>query len=356
MNLDATITDVRRGMIPASIYSDPAIFALERERLFAAHVAVPRPRVRDPPAGRLRRAPDRRRLVHRRRATTRRRGPRAAQHVPAPRHAGVPGRGRHRVALPLPLSRVDLPQRRPARRRAVPPGGVRRRRRLRQGRPRAAARPHVGTYHGLVFANLDPTRRRSRSARRLPVLPRPLRPPERRRRRVARPAAVAGRAQLEDRRRELRRRLVPHASHPRERRRHRAVPRAEGEQAQGRRAVLRRRGRRHHLQAPAAATSSKPGLRGLSAGDGRAHEGGVERAQQALVGEAGFMVSAATMFPNLSFVHNWPKIPTTATTSCRSSRCGCGSRSSATRPNACRGSPSTATRRRRSRTTRTRPT
>jgi phthalate 3,4-dioxygenase alpha subunit len=31
-------------------------------------------------------------------------------------------------------------------------------------------------------------------------------------------------------------------------------------------------------------------------------------AQQALVGEAGFMVSAATIFPNLSFVHNWPKI------------------------------------------------
>jgi len=31
-------------------------------------------------------------------------------------------------------------------------------------------------------------------------------------------------------------------------------------------------------------------------------------AQQSLVGEAGFMVSAATIFPNLSFVHNWPKI------------------------------------------------
>jgi len=28
-------------------------------------------------------------------------------------------------------------------------------------------------------------------------------------------------------------------------------------------------------------------------------------AQQSLVGEAGFMVSAATIFPNLSFVHNW---------------------------------------------------
>src|SRR4051794_12850116 len=31
-------------------------------------------------------------------------------------------------------------------------------------------------------------------------------------------------------------------------------------------------------------------------------------AQQAMVGQARFMVSAATVFPNLSFVHNWPKV------------------------------------------------
>jgi phenylpropionate dioxygenase-like ring-hydroxylating dioxygenase large terminal subunit len=31
-------------------------------------------------------------------------------------------------------------------------------------------------------------------------------------------------------------------------------------------------------------------------------------AQQALVGESGFMPSAATLFPNLSFVHNWPHV------------------------------------------------
>ncbi len=30
--------------------------------------------------------------------------------------------------------------------------------------------------------------------------------------------------------------------------------------------------------------------------------------QRALVAEAGFMVSAATLFPNLSFVHNWPRV------------------------------------------------
>ena len=31
-------------------------------------------------------------------------------------------------------------------------------------------------------------------------------------------------------------------------------------------------------------------------------------AQQALVGDSGFMPSAATLFPNLSFVHNWPQV------------------------------------------------
>jgi phenylpropionate dioxygenase-like ring-hydroxylating dioxygenase large terminal subunit len=30
--------------------------------------------------------------------------------------------------------------------------------------------------------------------------------------------------------------------------------------------------------------------------------------QQRLIGDDGFMISAATIFPNLSFVHNWPKI------------------------------------------------
>ena len=30
--------------------------------------------------------------------------------------------------------------------------------------------------------------------------------------------------------------------------------------------------------------------------------------QRALVEDSGFMVSAATLFPNLSFVHNWPQI------------------------------------------------
>jgi len=31
-------------------------------------------------------------------------------------------------------------------------------------------------------------------------------------------------------------------------------------------------------------------------------------AQQRVIGENGFMISAASLFPNLSFVHNWPKV------------------------------------------------
>ena len=34
MNLQRVIDDVRRGMIPAKIYSDPDIFSLERRRVF----------------------------------------------------------------------------------------------------------------------------------------------------------------------------------------------------------------------------------------------------------------------------------------------------------------------------------
>src|SRR5215470_17613208 len=35
LDLAAIVSQVRRGMIPAHIYADPAIFALERDRLFA---------------------------------------------------------------------------------------------------------------------------------------------------------------------------------------------------------------------------------------------------------------------------------------------------------------------------------
>ena len=35
LDLAAILADVRRGMIPAHVYNDPEIFALERDRLFA---------------------------------------------------------------------------------------------------------------------------------------------------------------------------------------------------------------------------------------------------------------------------------------------------------------------------------
>ena len=104
MDLHHVLEDVRRGMIPAHIYNDEELFALEKERVFGARLDLRRPRVRGPGARRLRRAPRRRRLLHHhpRRGG---RGPRAVQHVPAPRHAGVPRRDRQRVALPLSVPR-----------------------------------------------------------------------------------------------------------------------------------------------------------------------------------------------------------------------------------------------------------
>ena len=97
-------------------------------------VGVPGPRVRGPVTWRLRGAADRRRLVHRRARRGRRRA-RALQHVPPSRHAGVPRRARQRVALPLPVPRLVVPQRRAPRRPAVPPGRLRRRRRAAPRRP-----------------------------------------------------------------------------------------------------------------------------------------------------------------------------------------------------------------------------
>ena len=73
-----------------------------------------------------------------------RRDPGDVQHVPAPRHAGVPRRDGQRLALPLPVPRLVLPQRRPHRRSAVPQGGVRRRGGLRAEGPDAAAGAESG--------------------------------------------------------------------------------------------------------------------------------------------------------------------------------------------------------------------
>ena len=62
--------------------------------------------------------------------------------------------------------------------------------------------------------------------------------------------------------------------------------------------------------------------------------------QTQLVESSGFMVSAATLFPNLSLVHNWPQVDGTEE-SRRSSRSGSGSRCRRRRPRCSRGSPST---------------
>ncbi len=238
---DVIAATIRTGMIPAYVYSDPDVFELERERLFGAAWVFLAHESEIPSPGDyvVRRVLDDSFIVVRDEAGD---GARALQHVPAPRDAGVPGRARQRLALPLPVPRLVVPQRRRAGRAAVPPGRLRRRR-----RPAARRAPPPAGAAGRHDRRDDlrqPGRRRpdaARAPRRLRLLPRPVHPPERRGARAARPAALAGAGELEDRLRELRRRHVPHAVHAPQRRRHRAVPRAQGEQAQGGRALLRRR-------------------------------------------------------------------------------------------------------------------
>ena len=237
---------------------------------------VPGARVRDPRSRRLRGPPGPGRLVHRGQGRGRR-GPGHVQHVPAPRHAGVPGRAGQRLALPLPVPRLDLPQRRPAGRAAVPRGGLRRRGRLRPGRPVAAARAVDGHAQRADLHQPGPGRAAAaRLPRRLRVLPRLLHPAEPGRRGAARPAAVADQGQLEDRRGELRRRQLPHPAHPRQRGGHRPVPRAEGQQAQGGRPLPGRPRRGHHLQAAARRWLRGPApLRRLPGRDDPGHGGGL---------------------------------------------------------------------------------
>ncbi len=221
-----------------------------------ALLGLPGARVRDPPGRRLRGPPRHGELVHREPRGRRLRA-RHVQHVPAPRHAGVPGRAGQRLALPLPVPRVVLPQRRPPGGPALPQGGVRRRGRLQPAR--AAAPPRAGDGHRQRADLRLPGSGGAAAARvprRLRVLPRLLHPAEPERGRGARTPAVADQGQLEDRRGELRRGHVPHPADPRERRGDRALPRAEGREAQGRHDLLgrRRRGRWRS----ACATSATP--------------------------------------------------------------------------------------------------
>ena len=243
-------------------------------------VGVPRARVRDPRPGRLRRAADRRRLVHRRARRARRR-PRALQHVPSPRDAGVPRRAGQRLALPLPVPRVDVQEHGRAGRRAVPQGRLRR-------RGPACAREGDGAAACAARRDLQRARSSPRSTR-------PLRrstttsaassfyldfysSQSASGRRGSRPAALRiVEANWKIGAENFCRRHLPHAPHARERRGDRPVPRAEGKQAQGGRAVLRRGGRRHDLQAPDRRLPREPALRRLPRRDGRPDGAAVER-------------------------------------------------------------------------------
>ena len=241
--------DIRRGMIPAHVYSDPDVFELERERLFArawvflAHESE----VPSPGDYVVRRILDDSFIVVRDEAGVVRvhfnmclhRGMQVcraelgnASHFRCPYH-GWSYRNDGRLAG-LPFHQDAY-------------GGDDG---LRRADHHLLPAPRVDTIDGMVFASLaadGPTL--ARAPRRLRLLPRLLHPPERERARAARPAALAGAGELEDRLRELRRRHVPHAAHAPQRGRHRPVPGTEGAQAQGGRAVLRRRRRRHDVQA-----------------------------------------------------------------------------------------------------------
>ena len=315
LDLQSVLGDVRRGMIPAHVYADPEVFALERDRLFArswvflAHESeIPDPGdyvVRRVLADSFIVARDETGVVRVMFNMCLHRGMQVcraelgnASHFRCPYHAWT-YRNDGRLVGP-----------------AVPRRGLRRRGRLRPRGPVAAARAGDGHAQRADLHQPRPGRAcAARLPRRLRVLPGLLHPAEPGRHRAARPAAMAGEGELEDRRGELRRRQLPHPAHARQRGGHRPVPRAEGEQAQGGRAVRRRTGRGHHLQA-AARRRRSPSSCATSATRRRCTRRMAatwSARQRELVGDSGFMVSAATLFPNLSFVHNWPQIDAAGT-------------------------------------------
>ena len=102
---------VRAGRLPAGIYSDPGPARRRARAPVQPGLAVPCPRIGDPEARRLRRAPHPRRLLYRD-PRRQRGGTGPAQPVPPPGHAGLPGRGRSGQLLPVSLPRLDVPQHR----------------------------------------------------------------------------------------------------------------------------------------------------------------------------------------------------------------------------------------------------
>ena len=315
LDLSSIVSQVRRGMVPAHVYDDPEIFALERDRLFTrswvflAHESeIPEPGdyvVRRVLADSFIVARDEAGVIRVMFNMCLHRGMQVcraemgnASHFRCPYHAWTYRNDGRLAGLPFHEDAYGGED------------GF-----ARSGQSLLPA-PSMATYNGLIFISLrSRCPRAARLARRLRVLPGLLHPPEPGRRGVARPAALAGQGQLEDRRGELRRRQLPHAAHPRERGGDRPVPRAEGQQAQGGRPLPGRPRRGDHLQArrPAAASRISCGYVGYPDAMIPGMAATWSDRQRALVADSGFMVSAATLFPNLSFVHNWPQIDAAGT-------------------------------------------
>ena len=302
--------DVRRGMIPAHIYNDRRSSDWRRSGCSAGPGCSSRTSRRS-----------------RRTATTSSagcstirssspairggRGPGDVQHVPAPRHAGVPGGDGQCLELPVPVPRLVLPQRRPHHRPAVPPRRLRRRRGVPEEGPDPAARAEPGQlqrpdlhqhgcrtptpledYLGDFRFYLDfytrqsaqraascadrsagGSRRTGRSAPR--ISPATCTTPRR-------PTPLSSRSVCSE--------------SPRPRNARTAPPTGRATAAAPPTSCRRARSR------SACATSATP-----TTWSSRIKEVWTARQQQ-LVGEDGFMISAATCFPNMSFVHNWPKV------------------------------------------------
>ena len=135
---------IARGMVPAHVYSDPDVFELERERIFGRTWLFLAHESEIPDRRRLRRAADRRRLVHRVR-DERGDGPRACSTCASTAACRCAAPSRATPPISGVRTTVDVPQRRAARRPAVPRGRIRRRTGDSAGRERAARRRRRST-------------------------------------------------------------------------------------------------------------------------------------------------------------------------------------------------------------------
>ena len=224
MDVDGMIEDVRRGMIPAHIYNDDEIFRLEKERLFSRAGCSWRtsPRSRRPAttsSAACSRTPSssaatRPGEIHAMFNMCLHRGMQVcraeqgnASHFRCPYHGWTYRNDGRIVGLPFHQEAYGGEDGFASKGQTLLPA------------------PSMDTYNGLIFISMDPDAAASRGVpRRLHVLPRLLHEAEPERHRAAWSAALAGQGELEDRRGELRRRHVPHAADPHERRRDRPVP------------------------------------------------------------------------------------------------------------------------------------